>query len=90
MKSNSFMRNRKAFTTVLLFCTGFIASHPLVVSAADKVMAVQLIHQQQTIKGIVVDASGEPVIGANVVVLQWEQLLTLKVLFLFQYLKMEK
>ena len=31
-------------------------------------MAVQLIHQQQTIKGIVVDASGEPVIGANVVV----------------------
>ena len=34
MKSNSFMRNRKAFTTVLLFCTGFIASHPLVVSAA--------------------------------------------------------
>ena len=62
------MRNRKAFTTVLLFCTGFIASHPLVVSAADKVMAVQLIHQQQTIKGIVVDASGEPVIGANVVV----------------------
>ena len=32
MKSNSFMRNRKAFTTVLLFCTGFIASHPLVVS----------------------------------------------------------
>lgn len=30
------MRNRKAFTTVLLFCTGFIASHPLVVSAADK------------------------------------------------------
>ena len=50
------MRNRKAFTTVLLFCTGFIASHPLVVSAADKVMAVQLIHQQQTIKGIVVDA----------------------------------
>lgn len=33
-----------------------------------KVMAVQLIHQQQTIKGIVVDASGEPVIGANVVV----------------------
>ena len=68
MKSNSFMRNRKAFTTVLLFCTGFIASHPLVVSAADKVMAVQLIHQQQTIKGIVVDASGEPVIGANVVV----------------------
>ena len=68
MKSNSFMRNRKAFTTVLLFCTGFIASNPLVVSAADKVMAVQLIHQQQTIKGIVVDASGEPVIGANVVV----------------------
>ena len=68
MKSNSFMRNRKAFTTVLLFCTGFIASHPLVVSAADKVMAVQLIHQQQTIKGIVVDVSGEPVIGANVVV----------------------
>ena len=57
MKSNSFMRNRKAFTTVLLFCIGFIASPLGCVRSPNKVMAVQIHINNKIIKGIVVDAS---------------------------------
>lgn len=68
MKSNSFLRNRRVFTTALLLGTGFMASYPLAASSVDEVAAVWSVQQQQTIKGVVVDAAGEPVIGANVVV----------------------
>ena len=66
MNLNSFKRNRKAFTA-LLICTGFITTHPLAVLAGDNVPAVQMVQQQkQSVSGIVKDSTGEPIIGANV------------------------
>lgn len=66
MNLNSFKRNRKAFTA-LLICTGFITTHPLAVLAGDNIPAVQMVQQQkQSVSGIVKDSTGEPIIGANV------------------------
>lgn len=66
MKSNSFLRNRKALQALLL-CTGFIAAQPLSVMAEDGVMAVQTAQQQkQSVSGTIKDQSGEPVIGASI------------------------
>lgn len=61
-----FKKNRKALAA-LLICAGFIAAHPLSAFAEDGVAAVQTIQQQkQSVSGTVKDATGEPVIGANV------------------------
>ena len=66
MNLNSFKRNRKALTALLL-CTGFIATHPLAAFAEEGVPAVQMVQQQkQTVSGIVKDAAGDPIIGANI------------------------
>ena len=40
MKSNSFLKNRKALTALLL-CTGFVATQPFSVMAEEIVTAVQ-------------------------------------------------
>lgn len=66
MKENSFKRNRKALTALLL-CTGFIAAQPLAVMAEDSVTSVHAVQQQkQTATGIIKDATGEAIIGASV------------------------
>ena len=66
MNLNSFKRNRKALTA-LLICTGFIAAHPLAAFAEENVPAVQMVQQQkQSVSGVVKDSTGEPVIGANI------------------------
>lgn len=53
MNLNSFKRNRKALTA-LLICTGFITTHPLAAFAGDNVPAVQMVQQQkQSVSGIV-------------------------------------
>ena len=55
MNLNSFKRNRKALTA-LLICTGFITTHPLAAFAGDNVPAVQMVQQQkQSVSGIVKD-----------------------------------
>ena len=52
MKENSFKRNRKVLTALLL-CTGFIAAQPLAVMAEDSVTSVHAVQQQkQTVTGI--------------------------------------
>lgn len=66
MKNERLKRNRgTVFTLLLSSC--FIASHP--VCAVEKSdMPVQSVEQSKlTVSGIVKDAKGEPVIGANVV-----------------------
>mgnify|MGYP001518435427 CR=1 FL=1 len=65
MKENSFKRNRKVLTALLL-CTGFIAAQPLAVMAEDSVTSVHAVQQQkQTVTGIIKDATGEAIIGAS-------------------------
>lgn len=65
MNLNSFKRNRKALTA-LLICTGFITTHPLAAFAGDNVPAVQMVQQQkQSVSGIVKDSTGEPIIGCG-------------------------
>ena len=46
MKENSFKRNRKVLTALLL-CTGFIAAQPLAVMAEDSVTSVHAVQQQE-------------------------------------------
>lgn len=65
MKENSFKRNRKAMTALLL-CTGFIATQPMNVMAADEVASVLSVQQKQSVSGVIKDSAGEPVIGASV------------------------
>lgn len=66
MKENSFKRNRKALTALLL-CTGFVATQPLALMAENAVSSVQTVQQQkQAVSGIIKDATGEPVIGASI------------------------
>lgn len=66
MKSNSFLRNRKALTALLL-CTGFVAVQPLSVMAENAIATVQSVQQQkQSVSGVVKDLAGEPIIGASV------------------------
>lgn len=79
MKSNSFRLPSKA-TAVLLLCTGLVASHPLALWAEDGVTTVQAVQQQQVIvKGTVSDAMG-PVIGANVIEKETEEMELLLIL----------
>ena len=53
MKSNSFLRNRKALTALLL-CTGFVATQPFSVMAEEIVTAVQTVQQQkQSVSGTI-------------------------------------
>ena len=66
MNLKSLKANRKALAALLL-CTGFIATNPLAAFAEDGVQSVQMVQQQkQTVSGIVKDATGEPIIGANI------------------------
>lgn len=66
MNLNSFKRNRKTLTA-LLICTGFITTHPLSALAGENVPAVQVVQQQkQSVSGVVKDSTGEPIIGVNV------------------------
>ncbi len=53
MKSNSFLKNRKALTALLL-CTGFVATQPFSVMAEEIVTAVQTVQQQkQSVSGTI-------------------------------------
>ncbi len=53
MKSNSFLRNRKALTALLL-CTGFVATQPFSVMAEEIVTAVQTVqHQNHYVSGTI-------------------------------------
>lgn len=62
-----FLKNRKAFTA-LLICTGFVANHPLLIKAENVLVAEQVNQQQkQLISGVIKDVTGEPIIGASVV-----------------------
>ena len=45
MKSNSFLKNRKALTALLL-CTGFVATQPFSVMAEEIVTAVQTVQAE--------------------------------------------
>lgn len=65
MKSNSCKNNRRAMMALLL-CTGFIAMHPLAMSAKEDVSSLNVVQQQKFVTGVIKDATGEPVIGANV------------------------
>lgn len=67
MKSNSLMRRHKGIATALLFSTGLLAFHPLSLWAEGSAIA-GITQQSKTVRGVVLDATGEPVIGANVVV----------------------
>ena len=50
----------------LLLCTGFIAMHPLAMSAKEEVSSLNVVQQQKNVSGVIKDSTGEPVIGANV------------------------
>ena len=50
----------------LLLCTGFIAMHPLAMSAKEDVSSLNVVQQQKSVSGVIKDSTGEPVIGANV------------------------
>lgn len=65
MKSNSCKNNRRAMMALLL-CTGFIAMHPLAMSAKEDVSSLNVVQQQKTVSGVIKDSTGEPIIGANV------------------------
>ena len=65
MKSNSCKNNRRAMMALLL-CTGFIAMHPLAMSAKEDVSSLNVVQQQKSVSGVIKDSTGEPVIGANV------------------------
>ena len=66
MNFKSLKKNRKALAALLL-CTGLVSAHPLAVFAEEDIDAVQMVQQQkQSVSGIVKDATGEPVIGANI------------------------
>lgn len=65
MKSNSCKNNRRAMMALLL-CTGFIAMHPLAMSAKEEVSSLNVVQQQKNVSGVIKDSTGEPVIGANV------------------------
>ncbi len=67
MKVDSFKNNRKALFALLL-CSGFVATHPLAVMAESENYSVLDVQQNKRISGVVKDASGEPIIGASVVV----------------------
>lgn len=65
MKSNSCKNNQRAMMALLL-CTGFIAMHPLAMSAKEEVSSLNVVQQQKNVSGVIKDSTGEPVIGANV------------------------
>ncbi len=66
MRSNP-MKNHKAMFA-LLFCTGFLTASPQQIYAEQMPAYVQSSQQLQTVKGLVKDASGQPIIGASVLV----------------------
>lgn len=57
--------SRRAFFSAMLAAT-LLAGNPLTVFA--EAGEVQAVEQSGTVKGVVVDATGEPIIGANVMV----------------------
>lgn len=67
MKENPFFSNRKALLAFLI-CAGFLGGQPLTALADESAPEVQIAQQdRRTVTGTVVDETGEPVIGANVV-----------------------
>lgn len=51
-----------------MICTGFVASHPLLIRAENTVVVTQVAQQQkQVVTGVIKDVTGEPIIGASVV-----------------------
>lgn len=67
MKSSSFRRKSKKLFWIML-CTGFLFLYPTRLMATGVVAAIDESLQEQQVKGIVVDATGESIIGANVIV----------------------
>ena len=60
------LKNNRRMLFALFLCSGFIAGHPLSAMAGN--LEIQEIQQQNAVSGTVKDATGEPVIGANVVI----------------------
>lgn len=63
-----FMQNidlRKLLSATMILCSWLMIT-PAAVQAADNVPTAQIVDQQITVKGTVVDVNGEPVIGASV------------------------
>lgn len=56
---------RKPLCTAMILCSWLIIA-PTPVQAADDATIAQVVNQQITVKGVVMDANGEPVIGASV------------------------
>lgn len=65
MGSNSSKNNRRAMIALLL-CSGFISVNPLAALASESADAVSSVYQQKSVNGVVKDAKGEAVIGANI------------------------
>lgn len=66
MKSDS-LRNISRWKAWVAF-TGFMAFSPIALMAETSVESISAVQQHQVINGVVVDASGEAIIGANVIV----------------------
>lgn len=66
MKSDS-LRNISGWKAWVAF-TGFMAFSPIALMAETSVESISAVQQLQVINGVVVDASGEAIIGANVIV----------------------
>ena len=66
MKSDS-LRNISGWKAWVAF-TGFMAFSPIALMAETSVESISAVQQHQVINGVVVDASGEAIIGANVIV----------------------
>lgn len=67
MKSSSFQKKSKLLFWMML-CTGFLFLCPTRSTAKHIVNGLNETLQEQLVKGIVVDATGEGVIGANVII----------------------
>ena len=67
MKTSSFRRKSKRLFWIVL-CTFSLFLYPTRLTATETVAATEESLQEQLVKGVVVDATGESVIGANVIV----------------------
>ena len=56
---------RKPICAAMILCSWLVVT-PLSANAADDVAVVQVVNQQITAKGTIVEPNGEPVIGASV------------------------
>lgn len=60
--------SKKLLWTMVLYCLGTNAMYAESTSKAGNVEAVEIAQQSRTIKGVIVDQTGEPIIGANILI----------------------